>query len=123
MDDLKKLSHAEKKVVAKTLYNMGWGSIKLEQWLGLSDNTILRAVKEPTPDELKSFEEEFQRAIRAEKQRGVALGIKRLLELIPKERRIEPLIKGLEYLEGKTSNTAVQINIKQEFNKELEEYK
>jgi len=123
MDDLKKLPPPEKKVVAKTLYNMGWSARKLEEYLGLSDNTVLRVVDEPTPDELKRFEASFIKTIQAEKQRGVALGIKRLLELLPKERRIEPLVKGLEYLEGKNTNTAVQVNIKQEFNKELEEYK
>jgi len=94
-------SKEEKKVIAKTLYNMGWSSRKLEQWLGLSDNTIQRAVKQPTPEEMKRFEAEFKLAIQNEKMKGVALGIKRLLELLPKERRIEPLVKGLEYLEGK----------------------
>ena len=94
-------SKGEKKVIAKTLFNMGWSSRKLEQWLGLSDNTIQRAVKQPTPEEMKRFEAEFKLAIQNEKMKGVALGIKRLLELLPKERRIEPLVKGLEYLEGK----------------------
>jgi len=94
-------SKEEKKVIAKTLFNMGWSSRKLEQWLGLSDNTIQRAVKQPTPEEMKRFEAEFKLAIQNEKMKGVALGIKRLLELLPKERRIEPLVKGLEYLEGK----------------------
>jgi len=100
-------SKEEKKVIAKTLYDMGWSSYQLERWLGLSDNTIQRAVKQPTPEEMKQFEAEFKLAIQNEKMKGVALGVKRLLELLPKERRIEPLVKGLEYLEGKGGQQAV----------------
>jgi len=109
---LEKYSKEEKKVIAKTLYNMGWSSRQLEQWLGLSDNTIQRAVKQPTPEEMKRFEAEFKLAIKNEKMKGLALGIKRLLELLPKERRIEPLVKGLEYLEGKgQTQVNTQINV------------
>lgn len=111
MNDLKLLPPPEKKIVAKTLYQMGWGSRKLEQWLGLSDNTILRSINEPTPEELKRFEADFISVIQSEKQRGIALGLKRLIELIPKERRVDQVVRGLEYLEGKNQpNVAVQVN-------------
>lgn len=109
---LENYSKEEKKVMAKVLYDFGWSSNKLEQYLGLSDNTILRAAQEPTPEELKKFEEDFKRTIQNQKMKGVALGVKRLLELLPKERRIEPLVKGLEYLEGKgQTQVNTQINI------------
>lgn len=109
MDNLKLLPPPQKKVVAKTLYRMGWSSLELEKWLGFSDNTIIRASEAPTPDELKTFEEDFRRVIEAEKQRGIALGLKRLLEIIPKERRIDQLVRGLEYFEGK-NRPLVQID-------------
>lgn len=110
MTDLKSLSPPEKKVAAKVLYDMGWGSVVLGRWLGISDDTVLRAIKEPTSDDLRSFAEEFKKAITAEKQRGIALGVKRLNELLPKERRIGEVVKGLEYLEGKEHGTNIQLN-------------
>ena len=100
-DELKLLPKLEKRVAAKVLYRMGWGSRKIEEWLGISDNTVLRAVNEPTPDELKQFEDEFRLAIEDMKRQGIALVQKRLLELIPKERRIDQVVKAGEYLEGK----------------------
>ena len=60
---MEKLSIPEKKIAAKIMYKIGWGSRKIEQWLGLSDNTVLRSVEEPTPDNLKQFEAQFEVAL------------------------------------------------------------
>jgi len=112
MDKLNLLPPPEKRVAAKILYRMGWGSRKIEEWLGVSDNTVLRAVNEPTPDELKQFEAEFELAIKDMKRQGIALVQKRLLELIPKERRIDQVVKAGEYLEGKgTAVVANQVSV------------
>lgn len=110
-EDLALLPPAEKKVAAKVLYDMGWSSRKIESWIGISDDSVLRAVNIPTPDELRQFEAEFRTAISAEKQRGIALGVKRLNELLPRERRVSEVVKGLEYLEGKEGGgNTVQIS-------------
>ena len=109
--DLKLLAPPEKKVAAKVLYDMGWSTRKIEGWLGVDYSIVSRYVKTPTPDELQQFATDFTIAIQSEKKRGIALGIKRLNELIPKERRIDPLVKGLEYLEGKQSGINVQTNV------------
>ena len=121
--DFKLLPKPKKKVVAKVLYDMGWSTRTIEQWLGIDNSTVSRYAKTPTPEKLQQFATDFTIAIQSEKQRGIALGIRRLNELIPKERRIEPLVKGLEFLEGKQQGVGVMVNIKQEFQKELEEFK
>lgn len=110
INDLSKLPPTEKKVAAKVLYNMGWGSRKIEGWLHISDNSVLRAIKEPTPEELKRFEAEFIRSIQAAKAEGLALTINQIIKRIPKETKLEPLIKTAEYLEGKSGAANVQIN-------------
>lgn len=114
-NELQQLPKAEQKVVAKVLHGMGWGSRQIEKWLGISDSSVLRAAKEPTPKELTQFESDFEEAITSAKQHGVALGVRRLLELLPKERRIDQVVKGLEYMEGKNiqplgAQANVQIN-------------
>lgn len=102
-DELKKLSPPEKKVVAKVLYDMGWASRKIEGWLGISDDTIRRAAAQPVPEELRQFEADFAITIQAAKSEGLALTIQQIIKRIPKETKLEPLIKTAEYLEGKSS--------------------
>lgn len=109
VDGLKALAPPEKKIAAKVLYDMGWSSRKIESWIGMDNVSVIRASEQPTPESLKQFETDFRLAITAEKQRGMALGIKRLNELLPKERRISEVVKGLEYLEGKETGTNVQL--------------
>ena len=119
-EELKALPPPEKKVAAKILYQMGWGSRKIEEWLGVSDSSVVRYKDEQTPEDLKQFEAEFEAAIRDMKQQGVAMAQKRLLELIPKERRIDQVVKAAEYLEGKTNNQLTQINIGSELGVKFE---
>lgn len=119
-DELKALPPPEKKVAAKILYQMGWGSRKVEELLAISDDSVRRAAELPTPDELRQFEAEFTLAIKDMKQQGVAMAQKRLLELIPKERRIDQVVKAAEYLEGKTNNQLTQINIGSELGVKFE---
>jgi predicted transcriptional regulator len=112
IDELKLLPPPEKKVAAKVLYKLGWGLTKIEEQLGVSDTSVWRYAQEPTPDDLKEFETEFETAIANVKQKGLALAQKRILELLPKERRIDQVVRAAEYLEGKSGkgDTKVQIN-------------
>ncbi len=110
-DDLAKLPPPEKKVAAKKLYQLGWSTRKIEQWLGISDDTVRRAADIPTPDDLRQFEAEFELAIKDMKRQGVALVCKRIIDIVPKERKLDQLVKAGEFLEGrKEPNTQVQIN-------------
>jgi len=72
--------------------------------------TVLRAAKTPTPKELRQFEAEFELAVQDMKRQGIALVHKRLLELIPRERRIDQVVKAGEYLEGKHGQPSQQAN-------------
>lgn len=123
MTDLKRLSPPEIKVVAKTLILNGYSSRKVESILGIDHSSALLYAQQPTPDELKEFSTIFDNYIKEQKDKGVSLVYKRILELLPKERRMDQVIRAGEFLEGKKDSTAVQVNIKQEFKRELEEYK
>jgi hypothetical protein len=110
-DNLKLLPPPEKKVAAKVLYNMGWASRKIEKWLGISDDTVLRAAQLPTPEELRQFEAEFTTTINGIKKEGLALTINQIMKRLPSERRLDTLVKVAEYFEGKKEpTTAIQIN-------------
>lgn len=106
MNDLKTLPPPEKRVAAKVMTKAGYSSRRLEALLGVDHNTVWRASQEATPEELVQFETEFNSAIKDMKTEGISLGMKRLLELIPKERRIDQVVKGLEHMEGKSTEGA-----------------
>lgn len=106
-----KLTKPEKKTAAKVMLKAGYSAHQIEKFLDISDNTVLRASKEATPDQMKQFEAEFNQRIQDMKRTGIGLVQKRLLQLIPKERRIDQIVKAGEYLEGKSSNNvAIQVN-------------
>lgn len=111
---IRSMSKEEKKSVAKVMTELGWGSRKIESWLGISDTTIQRALSIPTPDELKQFESDFRLSIQSMKNEGLALAIQRMLELLPKEKRMDVLIQVAQFFEGQSKNqgpgVAIQIN-------------
>jgi len=110
-ENLKSLPKPEKKIIAKALIKMGWASRKIEEWLGVDHVSVTRYAKQPTPEELKQFETEFETTIKEVKQEGLALVLARLLKVIPKEERVDQLIKASEYFEGKKNfGTAIQQN-------------
>lgn len=106
------LTPGQTKVAAKALVEQGYSSRKIEELLGIDNVSAWRYAKEATPDELKQFETDFKVAIGEMKNKGLALVHKRLLDLIPKERRIDQVVKAGEYLEGKSQgNTNIQVNV------------
>lgn len=105
------LTKAEKRVAAKVMSDNDYSSRQIEDFLGISDNTVLRAKADATPEELKQFEAEFEERIKQMKQTGIGMVQKRILELIPKERRMDQLVKAGDYLEGKTGG-GVGVGIK-----------
>lgn len=112
---VKTMTKAEKKVAAKALYHLGWGSRLIESWLGISDSTVLRAKDAKTPEHLKQFESDFNEALSNMKQEGLALIHRRINQLIPKQKDIQTLITAAQFLSGeetgpKTPGTAVQVN-------------
>lgn len=111
-NSLTELPPPEKKVAAKALYRLGWGSRQVEKMLGISDDSVRRYAQEATPDELRHFEAEFNRAIGDMKREGIAIAQQRLHELIPKERRIDQVVRAAEYFEGKNQQqNLTQVNI------------
>lgn len=101
MKELIELPKAEKKVMAKVLVE-DYSTRQIEEWLGEDNVSISRWAKQQTPDSLKQFETDFRMSIMAMKSKGVAMVHKRLVELIPKERRISEVVKAGEFLEGRS---------------------
>ena len=98
-DNLKLLPQPQKRVAAKVLYKNGWGSRVIGEWLGVSKDTVIRSSHEPTVDVLRQFETEFEAVIKDMKLEARALIHKRIIELIPKEKRLDHLVKAGEFLE------------------------
>lgn len=107
---LTNLSQPETKVVAKKLVLSGYSSRQVEAILGIDHSTAILYSRETTPDEMKEFSTIFDNWLLEQKRKGVALVNRRLLELIPKERRIDQVVKAGEFLEGRNNQTAVQVN-------------
>lgn len=109
-DSQPQFSPGEKKVASKVLNELGWGSRKIEEWLGVDHVSVWRYAKEPTPDELKQFETEFKAVIDSARIHGLAVVYNRLLELAPRERRIDQLIKLAEFFQGNSTPLASDVN-------------
>jgi len=106
------LSKPEMKVMAKALILGGYSTRKVEEILGIDNVTAHRYAQEQTPEDQKQFETIFKNHIKEQKQKGIALGVKRINELIPRERKISEVVRGLEFLEGiNKGNTNIQVNV------------
>ncbi len=111
-NDLAKLPPKEKKVVAQELVKAGYSTRTIEDWVNADHATIARWALEETPEEMRRYATEFAKQLEASKTQSIAIGVKRIKELLPKERRLDQVVKTLEYLEGKQhGSVAVQVNI------------
>lgn len=110
--DLKLLPPPEKKVAAKVLGEEGYSTRQIEELLEIDNVSAWRAIRGLTEPELEQFETDFRAMIAAKKKQGIKLVADRLLQLIPKERRIDQVVKAGEYLEGRGqgANVAIQNN-------------
>lgn len=108
----KNFTPLEVRVAAKTLIENGYSSRKVERILGIDHSTAILYSREETPDEMKEFSTIFDNYIKEHKNKGISMVYERILELIPKERRIDQVVKAGEFLEGKNNdqNVAVQVN-------------
>jgi transposase len=105
MTDLKLLAPGEKKVVAKELVNAGYSCRTIEDLIGADYSTISLWAKQETPEELQQFSTQFKSELAKYKNKGLAMVHRRILELVPKERRIDQVVKAGEYLEGKSGDS------------------
>lgn len=113
MKNLIGLTKEEKRVAAKALMDNGYTARKVEEILGIDYSTATLYAKKEVPEEMEEFSTLFNNYIREQKQKGLGLVHKRLLELIPKERRIDQVIKAGEFYEGRNQQppTLIQNNV------------
>lgn len=109
---LEHLSPPEKRVAAKKLVEAGYSIRTIEDLIGASNASISRWARESTPDEMKQFEADFNKELKAWKKQGLGMVHKRLLELLPRERRIDQVVKAGEYLDGSNRGKAVRVESK-----------
>jgi len=109
------LTKPEKKVVAKAMYDAGWGTKHLSQWFKVGPPTILKWDKIPTPDALKEFEQTFKAAMLDYDMEGTFKIKNKIMQLIPEEKDINKLVKAGEFFSGekdkRTTQTNTQVNI------------
>jgi len=99
-NELTQLPPPEKNVAAKVLYRMGWGSRKIESWLAIDHSTVIRYAGEEISEDKRQFATEFEAAVQDMRYEGLARIYRRILEIVPKERRLDQLVRAGEYLEG-----------------------
>lgn len=103
--------------------NEGWSNNEIGEFLGISSASVSRyAIVPKDPEKLKLFEAEFMAAIKAMQYAGMAEVNKRLLELIPRERKISEVVKAGEFYQGKSTNSNVQVNIANVLAEDRERY-
>lgn len=115
----------KKEMAAEYLHNNeGWSYSKIGEFLGISTATAQRyAVVPKDKESMIEFEKEFSTIIKGMQIEGIYAVNKRLLDLIPKERRISEVVKAGEFYQGKReNNTNVQVNIGNVLQKDREEY-
>lgn len=119
------LTRSQKKVVAKVMYEAGWGSKHLAQWFKVTTVSVRDWAKIPTPDALKDFEQRFKAAM-LDYDMECTWNIKsRINQLVPNENDINKLVKAGEYFAGekdrRVSQNNTQVNVYQDMIKKYSE--
>ncbi len=109
--ELQMLPAPELKVAAKLLIENGYTSRKVENILGIDHSTATLYAKQEIPEELIEFSTIFNNYIQEQKHKGIRLVYQRILELLPREKRLDQVVKAGEYLEGKNKQPNTVIGI------------
>lgn len=105
-----KFTKKEKKVVAKVMYEAGWGSKRISEWLHVGQPTILSYKDLPTPEALQLFEQSFKAAM-VDYDMTATFGIKsQIMKLVPNETNIKNLVEAGKFFQGVTENKRTQNN-------------
>lgn len=109
------LTKPKKKVVAKMMYEAGWGTKHLSQWFHIEQQTIYNWAKIPTPESLKDFEQKFKMAMTDYDMESTFNVKSRINQLIPNENDINKLVKAGEFFDGqrekRVSQNNTQVNV------------
>lgn len=113
--NIKNLSKPKKAIVAKVLQeDMDWNYVKIGRVLGVSDTTAMRYAEKyrevDTPEKLQEFEVRFRTYAKTKEFEGYNMILDRMLDLIPKERRLDQLVRAGEFLSGKKEQSGIQVN-------------
>lgn len=109
-----KTTKSEKKVMAKVMYDAGWGTKRLSQWFGATPSAILRWKDVPTPEALQLFEQQFKAAMLDYDMQSTFNIKSRIMNLVPKSESIKDLVEAGKFFAGekdkKTQNNT-QVNV------------
>lgn len=87
----------QKKIISKILYGYGWGSPTIARWLNISRGTVLKANKQPTPENLSLFEFGFKQEVLKMNYQAIYQINKKILDLVPLETDIAKLVEVGQY--------------------------
>lgn len=103
-------TYKEKKVVAKVMYQAGWGAKQIAEWLKVGQSTVISYKNLPTPEALQLFEQSFKAAM-VDYDLTATFGIKsRIMQLVPEEKDLAKLVKVGEFFQGTSERRATQNN-------------
>lgn len=109
------LTKPKKKVVAKMMYEAGWGTKHLSQWFKIEPATVYNWAKIPTPESLKEFEQNFKMAMTDYDMESTVRIKSRIMQVVPNETDINKLVKAGEYFDGqrekRVSQNNTQVNV------------
>lgn len=104
----------KKRVMAKVLYQAGWGSKQLSIWFKTNQSNITNWAKKPTPESMLEFENNFKLAMKDYDAKGLWLVKEQMMKLIPEETNLQRLVAAGNFFRGPVapkSQTNVQNNI------------
>lgn len=111
---LSAMSPAKKVIASKVLCDEGFTYSQIGRILGISDDTAKRYIEKYSPIEdsvrLSKFEAGFKTLVAGKSFEGQMAVYNRLLELVPKERRVSEVVKAGEFFQGK-SNDGVKVQV------------
>jgi len=110
-----RVTKKEKKVMAKVMYEAGWGSKRLSEWFHANPQTIINWTRVPTPEALQLFEQNFKAAMMDyDMQSSFAIKSK-IMNLVPESKSIKDLVEAGKFFAGerekRNSQNNTQVNI------------
>ncbi len=110
-----KVTKKEKKVMAKIMYEAGWGSKRLSEWFHANPATILNWTKLPTPESMQLFEQQFKAAMLDYDMQSTFNIKSKIMNLVPESKSIKDLVEAGKFFAGekdkRTSQTNTQVNV------------
>lgn len=109
-----RVTKKEKQVMAKVMYEAGWGTKRLTEWFGATPATVLRWKDLPTPEALQLFEQQFKAAMLDYDMQSTFSIKSKIMNLVPESKSIKDLVEAGKFFAGekdKRTQNNTQVNV------------